>query len=802
VTAEPNDPYGLPLQSNVTSGGRTGSIVLDGKALQDTDRTTPLGVSYAVIDHTTLALQASGTLPLTGLNQLVGIAKRYSDGGSVMVFNWTGALASQRATLAAIFKQVGGGELPSEDRFALPDAPGSVIGVPGAPAGVAFLNHRDVANLPAPGNMSGYLRLNSTTHLFDFVFTSYVPLDTAAQGASSTDSVIAVGDGRYPYPHPADVSGFQVVTLDAKTLALISNRGYVTNGADGKPQADIARLANDLTSSSDQPERPLVVLQSFGVPNANSADWDRAGQAIQKLGGTRQVFTDLNQPYAGGPGTDPTQGRKGGYAFVGRTASTAPPAEVSGPLDGVNPARLEGLLMLTRAADYEPLLVAAASPSGAAPVNEALIRIANQAPASFPVLADGAPRAEVQAAENFLGGRDVMKVCPDGVTCNVRQTYYTHFSTSWPTIALALQNAESVSPANPDNTCQKPPEGVTTGVCRTVASQLFAEVQDVSRVRRYLGPNGLQQPFGATGVSALANLGDISDAIQQAVVPPPNDNTASDVLEILSHLAHIGALAAPEAHALGSAAGAVFGLAAYLAKADDGPNLIGPELQTTAAKLGVELAGRYQTAGDQLDGLGGIIVSDYGKLTAVAGKVDSDPDWIIGTPGSSREALIRAAKQTISETLIPKAYPVLYDLGVPKNQQAREWYCQYTVVFVHKTKHLFAEPDGGQVVQRFPNGWNPVMAVGAAKATGHVSGARIPSPPASVIDPLFAPPALGGLGMKKLEFYSPRLFRLFPAQPSRPPNLVLNPYYTLAMLPPPHAVPYCENLPNPPGNSG
>jgi hypothetical protein len=46
----------------------------------------------------------------------------------------------------------------------------------------------------------------------------------------------------------------------------------------------------------------------------------------------------------------------------------------------------------------------------------------------------------------------------------------------------------------------------------------------------------------------------------------------------------------------------------------------------------VERATRYQTAGDQLDGLERIIVSDYGKLRAIASKVDADPNWIIGRP--------------------------------------------------------------------------------------------------------------------------------------------------------------------------
>ena len=135
-------------------------------------------------------------------------------------------------------------------------------------------------------------------------------------------------------------------------------------------------------------------------------------------------------------------------------------------------------------------------------------------------------------------------------------------------------------------------------------------------------------------------------------------------------------------------------------------------------------------------------MSDYGKLTAVARKVDADPNWIIGTPGAARDQLVRAAKQTISEALIPVAYPVLYDLGRVPNLNAAHWFCVYNLGA--RRKYLFdRNPSGGQVVQRFPGNWNPVMAAGAVRATGSQNAARIPTPPATVVDPLFAPPALG-----------------------------------------------------------
>ncbi|HEY1590808.1 MAG TPA: hypothetical protein VGF81_03390 [Solirubrobacteraceae bacterium] len=788
VTVQTSHPYGIPLQSN----GPGGAILLAGVAQPNTIR-AGRGISYAVINRETGQRRESGQFPATatGLNQLLGVARGDRNGTSLLVFNWLGALRDQRPVLAEIVKLVGGGDLPAQDQFASNDRPGSVIGVPGAPAGSAFFNHRELPNLPDGGDMSGYLRLNGVLQaehpegdgLFDFVFTSFVPVDTVPTSKqTATRSTISVGGSDYSVIHPPRASGFQIVTLDPKSLALISNRGYSTNFSDGTPDlAGVTRLANDLQFNADQPARPLVILQSHGSPRGASDDWDRAALAIQKLGGTRQVFADLNQPWAGGVGGDPTAGRHGGYAFIGRTGGVAPRAEVSYPLDGL-PARLAGLLMLTRTADYEPMLVNPARPDGRAPVNEELVRIANQAPTPFPPLAPGASQHDEEAAEDYLGGPEVMKVCLEDERCDVRSTYYTNYDGTWNTILSVLGRANCRGVA-----------GVKEKVCVAVREQLYKEVADTNRVRHYLGPEGLQQPFGAAGVAALANLGQISQQIQDAVKPRPESETTSKVLTTISHLVKVASVLGPKAAAVASGVGAVFGLAGYLTRPDNAPNLIGPAVQTAATKLGVELANRYQTAGDQLDGLGRIIVSDYGKLTAVARKVDADPNWIIGTPGAAREQLIRAAKQTISEALIPAAYPVLYDLGRVPHLNAGFWVCWYALGA--RKKFLFdRNPYGGQVVQRFPGNWQPVMAAGAVRATGSQNAARIPTPAATIVDPLFAPPALGGLGMRKLEFYGPRFFKLFPEKPARGA--------TAMSYPSPGAVLQCDELPRPPGNSG
>jgi hypothetical protein len=384
--------------------------------------------------------------------------------------------------------------------------------------------------------------------------------------------------------------------------------------------------------------------------------------------------------------------------------------------------------------------------------------------------------------------------------CDIRKSYYQNYRANWSSTQDDLTNAKAK--------CAKPPpgSGFTASECEGIRAQLRDEVSMVAKVTQYFGPLGLQQPFGATGVSALANLTEISQEINDAVNPPPVDNTTSNNLSLIGQIL----FPTPTTPYPGvfSALSAAFSLAAYFTKENGSPNLIGPQVTTAASKLGVELADRYQQAGDHLDDLGRLIVSDYGKLTAVASKVDAKPgpgetDWRLGNVGQARDELVLAAKQTIYQRLVPLAYPVMYDLGQVSN--AGDWYCDGGIGY---NKHLFAgQADGAQFIGRFPaTGWSPLIAVAAAHATGDHYGARIPGVPASITDVLFNSPANGGLGLNKLEFYSPRNgFRWFPPEPSPSGESSSGVPDTL------HQYPYaddsgqqiyCVDMPNPPDNSG
>jgi hypothetical protein len=395
------------------------------------------------------------------------------------------------------------------------------------------------------------------------------------------------------------------------------------------------------------------------------------------------------------------------------------------------------------------------------------------------------------------------------VACDIRKLYYQSYRADWSgSILNALSDAQL-------NKCPGAHLGFTAAQCEGIRKQLHDEVSMVAQVTHYFGPLGLQQPFGANaGVAALANLKVIGDDITAAVEPPAADKTTSGALDVLSEVLHIGGALAggveeKTAEVVAETLSGAFGLTAYFTEADGEPNLIGPRITTAASKLGVELADRYTQAGKNLDDLGRLIVSDYGKLKAVASKADAVPrpgetDWRLGDVAAAQKGLERAAKRTIYERLVPLAYPVMYDVG-PIG--ARDWQCQGG--FLKANKHLFADQaDGAQFIGRF-QGWTTVVAVAQEHATGTVYDARIPGIPASITDVLFNPVTTqGGLGLNKLEFYSPRNgFRYLPENPEDPHihkygvgenlnTLTEFPYWSYG------GAIYCSEIPDPPGNSG
>ena len=462
--------------------------------------------------------------------------------------------------------------------------PISVIGVPGSPAGSAFISDPFYRCncYPQPlqqASMSGYLRLNplSATGDFEFVYDDQLEFDTDAS-VDPSQITMRAGDRTYARNVPTDGSaGFFLVRLNSQTLTLNQASFYVTNNPDGSPNAaDTQRLADDLAlASATNNDRGalLVMLQAFGTPKGglpgvrNTAGWQRAGAAIERLGGTAQVFIQQNRGFGVSPG-------KGRYAFVGRTAMSGAASESSQSLtDRKVDGKLHGLIARGRDSRYQPLI---ADPGGT--VNFDLVKIVNRATAPGGGYQAFTP-PEAAAAKLLGRDPDVIGVCerptarqPDP-SCDVRAAYHERMDADWATILTQLGTDATKAKCQAGGTDWKAQD------CESVRTTFQTEIARRNRVANYFA--GLQRPFlrGAQA-AALVDVARIADDIRLAVKPPGANNAVSHTLNIMSFVtAKVAALSSGVCAPCGAVGGAMagaFGLAGYLTQHNGSPDVIGP----------------------------------------------------------------------------------------------------------------------------------------------------------------------------------------------------------------------------------
>jgi hypothetical protein len=798
-------PIGVRL---ATAADDRGTITLDGAPVPATTEPcqpdqggcTGRG-SYAIYNRETLARVASGNVvdnpESGGISTLANLATSHTGGQRyLMVANFQ-ALAEDPKELAdgrELLRTLGAPTMSDAEmnRMLTSAAPVSIIGMPGSPAGSGFVSDHFLERSPYPApsfarqvaNMSGYLRFNPLSvsgGYFDFVFPDQAEFNTDASPSPSQIRMYVAGSV-YAHDAPTDgSSGFFLVRLDSQTLALDQDFFYVTNRPDGTEiPAEAKRMADDIawaTSKQNDHGQLLLILQAFGKPKGTSAGWLQAADAIGKLGGNAQVFAQLNQRSS----DEPHEGR---YAFVGRSSMDVHGAVSSQPLTGrAADGRLQGLLARGRDGQYEPLI---ADPAGT--VNFDLVSIVNRAPApdgGFPAFTPGQG-----AAASFLGrDPDIIGVCVrTDPTCDVRKAYYQRYAgTNWNTILTRLGSDYA------KQTCDASHPGFTPDDCNTARHELEREIGRRNTVAEYFGQGGLQAPFGTAQVAALVDVATIAEQIREAVKPPPADNATANAMNILSYIARIGGFAGaiyPQALGISAGLGGAFALAAYQTKDNGTPDLIGPKVTAAAVNLGSKLYERYQDASGSFTTEAKIIISDWPKLRDVSALI-SNPRWALDTSEPTVLRIRLATQQTIYQSLIPVAYPVLYDLGTHLGN-AKDWQCSSPPPLV--SKHLFQTTEGGAQLSWTMTsdpyvGQRHLIAVGARYTRGTTRDAYIPAPPDSITKPLFREPSEaggGGIGLYKLDFYSPQFFEVFGTR-LRARNGDWLP---------------CTGVPNPPGNAG
>jgi len=314
-------------------------------------------------------------------------------------------------------------------------------------------------------------------------------------------------------PDGSPVGGFRLVVFDAVTFQNLLNATFVINpnacslqygqnyctGPDGTPIYHLDQLANFITQFNSR--KNILFVASMGNLNHNISlkdassgtqynmqdVWDRAGQAIQDIGGTYATFVSLNNPAFGndayGQYTQNTV-PKDDYALVGQwwindsgvanpyaieassqisrqTSKYPVPSNVQGALEMEN----DGYYRVTLSTQYSGLLPDAAFTLTSAP---------RVPPVAWP-LADPGPNAAYQWISQQL------LACVNG--CNDIRAAYTNLNQS-PAIWLNLMGDLDI-PTDCGSGSNPCPPGFLDNDFDTAKTQLLTEFQYLGVLRQY-----------------------------------------------------------------------------------------------------------------------------------------------------------------------------------------------------------------------------------------------------------------------------------------------------------------------------
>lgn len=618
----------------------------------------------------------------------------------------------------------------------------SVVGVPGAPSGSAFQNNGTAQNSanPTQGEMQGYLQLDSNDQ-FAFVPAEHLRLDLSAPGALAGQNQMVVGANTYSSGPLSDngttcTGGIQVQTLSAENLIPQSSATFATNGCGlAADSANLLSAANYIQGlgAGTSAGTLLMLVQTIGVPRDPSAPaelWTLLSNVLAAKGATIAAIGDGS----------------GSYSFVGGLGiSGFPLVEASSALTG-QPAHITGVLERARNGNFTPQ---ASSKTG--PFTFDLATLAYQAPDPWNP-SSGEQKALAYIATTVLD----LDTPTQGVSCyvpatpDVRSQYCnSKYYSSWSGYADKL--AALPYPAG---------NGFTSTDWSNVVGELapakgygeFDAVQTVwSTISTAQGTNT------QNAVDAVAISQDEAAQIVSALTARANAvgswlSWAGDLSDAADRLAEV------VSEDLGGPLGFI---AAGLLVSGDTANLPngGPALgafQVKAANFTAQLAESYGTANDQLTQLGDLIVTDKAKLKAF----DQGSQYALNDSDAVNQGLQLAAAQLSWRSLLPAAYELVrLPRGTGVNQgvtDARVYQCSTMYGSDPSSYNPFANADpSAQLLTP-----ELFVLVNANSTLPNGSNYETPaSPPASFMNPLFAPYQLGANGITQYGMVKPWLLR-------------------------------------------
>lgn len=736
VSVSPDDP---PLGATLRTIGPSGAIQIGSDSYGSGGE-----IAWAVLERSTRTVVDSGTVARSdaGMNTLSAKVDTYKSGANfqrylMIISGRSGVPNAQLGAFSSILKRLGGPVLSEENVAALSGGlQFSVIGVPGGENGAATTRIPG-GNKPAvSGSIDGYLQKNQAvaadgTQLYDVATPEHLAYDTHVTGTGTSNTMRINGnDFKGTLPGTA-TAGFHVLVFESFTMQLKANLTIATNGNNPAGDRDLqTAAATAMKTAFDEPGGPLVFVQSIGKPKAAGPEWAQVIAQLHRIGANANLLNALD-------GTTT-------YAAVGTIRSSAAPAESSDAYDHgpygdpqYPPAHLTGIV--ARGRDSRMIPTISGTPTPNAPdggINSALIATAWQPATSFPQLAPGASESERNAVSDYVC--KAVGFCQPANSCpEIRACYWQRYSADWGqklTVLTGL-NYPGGSP------------GFTQAQFDSVKTELEKEFAAVRNVQSYI--DRLQRPFEKSGSRSYVDLQQISNDIYNGLQQPAATSKTESVLSLISKVLKLGNFAGPPASAVALGISAAFEIGAFFSKDKGGAPVLGENVRVKADQLGKEVFQRIDAANQQLDQIGLLFVSDYGKLTSASAQIDGA--WALPpSDASAINQLTTGSKQWFYTALVPTAYPYLIR-GNANNARALD-------CMIDDRRAWPNQPDDAQMYATvgYDNSGNPIRNIFFfARGLG---GAM--SPPGGLGEKMFAP-LVGpttGLGIEKLSFFDPRIF--------------------------------------------
>ena len=644
----------------------------------------------------------------------------------------------------------------------------SVIGVPGMARGEAQARalYEDDPGGPGAGALNGYLTPDQYNN-FKWLPSERIAFDVRAGGAppSSLTNTIVVGEEKYETTLPQGASGgYQVLILDRRTLQPRTAPEAFDVSASQSVQAshDALKAIHDHIAANTR-QGDLLFVVSLGAPSAQVESWtvapalsDLAG-LIAEVGGTRNNFVWALRnhiPYA-------LLGSGGAGQLNGEEAT----ADSSG-----KGTRLRGAMMINQVSVFGPR-----DTSGLSGVHDGLVRELLQAPSTkWPLNHD----PEALAALSYIGAQ-VKQLGPDPRTAYVN-------SPDWDSVTAQVKELSYPGPGH--RFCTKVPIGHRCPSFERAKAELVKEMRLVANVRTYLA--NIAEPFSTDALVSWAALKSIGESIQKAASAEPNETVVSLVLDVVGGILDVIPLAFPEALVVQSIIAEVVAVTYATSIEYWTQNRKGgsdDEVQTTASRLGLEMAERFKDAKEAFWKMGNVIVTDPAKLQMVGSIANCNPvnnnscpyewAWTNDVKARSSSALLRGTEASFYQELLPLGFPsyrlepapdeIIIDehatIPWPAAPSINSYFCgSFIPNYPFKNRNALATitlqdatytPESSTYSTQ---AFRPYFAyaIGAKKGvnTGHPSPAP---PPQSILDRMFSPvdpggdPSKGGLGIDR-----------------------------------------------------